>query len=186
MCIVNSEDPIVALQLEQKKTIVSEVSQVAANAHSAIAAEYRGLTVSELTELRAKARETGVYLKVVKNTLAKRALEGTPYECMRDGLVGPLMLAFSQEDPGSAARLVKNFAKENDLLAVKMISIGGELFDASELSKLSSLPTKEQGISLLMAVMKAPIEKFVRTLNEPHAKLVRTIAAVRDQKQAAG
>ena len=186
VCIVNSEDPIVALQLEQKKTIVSEVSQVAANAHSAIAAEYRGLTVSELTELRAKARETGVYLKVVKNTLAKRALEGTPYECMNDGLVGPLMLAFSQEDPGSAARLVKNFAKENELLAVKMISIGGELLDPSELSKLSSLPTKDQAISLLMAVMKAPVEKFVRTLNEPHAKLVRTIAALRDQKQAAG
>jgi len=186
VCIVNSEDPTVALQLEQKKTIVSEVSQVAAIAHSAIAAEYRGLTVSELTELRAKARETGVYLKVVKNTLAKRALEGTPYECMNDGLVGPLMLAFSQEDPGSAARLVENFAKENDLLAVKMISIGGELLDASELSKLSSLPTKDQAISLLMAVMKAPVEKFVRTLNEPHAKLVRTIAAVRDQKQAAG
>ncbi len=186
VCIVNSEDPIVALQLEQKQAIISEVSQVAADAHSAIAAEYRGLTVSEITELRAKARETGVYLKVVKNTLAKRALEGTPYECMRDGLVGPLMLAFSQEDPGSAARLVKDFAKQNDLLAVKMISIGGELLDASELTKLSSLPTKDQAISLLMAVMKAPVEKFVRTLNEPHGKLVRTIAAVRDQKQAAG
>ena len=175
-----------ALQLEQKQAIVSEVSQVAADAYSAIAAEYRGLTVSELTELRAKARDTGVYLKVVKNTLAKRALEGTPYECMRDGLVGPLMLAFSQEDPGSAARLVKDFAKQNDLLAVKMISIGGELLDTSELTKLSSLPTKDQAISLLMAVMKAPVEKFVRTLNEPHAKLVRTIAAVRDQKRAAG
>lgn len=186
VCIVNSEDPIVALQLEQKQAIVAEVSQVAAVAHSAIAAEYRGITVSELTELRAKARETGVYLKVVKNTLAKRALEGTPYECMRDGLVGPLMLAFSQEDPGSAARLVKDFAKQNDLLVVKMISIGGELLDASELTKLSSLPTKDQAISLLMAVMKAPVEKFVRTLNEPHGKLVRTIAAVKDQKQATG
>ena len=175
-----------ALQLEQKQAIVAEVSQVAADAHSAIAAEYRGLTVGELTELRAKARETGVYLKVVKNTLARRALEGTPYECMRDGLVGPLMLAFSQEDPGSAARLVKDFAKQNDLLAVKMISIGGELLDASELTKLSSLPSKDQAIGLLMAVMKAPVEKFVRTLNEPHGKLVRTIAAVKDQKQAAG
>jgi large subunit ribosomal protein L10 len=176
----------VALQLEQKKAIISEVSQVATDAHSAIAAEYRGLTVSELTELRAKARESGVYLKVVKNTLAKRALEGTQYECMRDGLVGPLLLAFSQEDPGSAARLIKDFTKQNSLLAVKMISIGGELLDASELTKLSNLPTKDQAIGLLMAVMKAPVEKFVRTLNEPHAKLVRTIAAVRDQKQAAG
>lgn len=186
VCIVNSEDPTVALRLEEKKAIVSEVMQVATDAHSAIAAEYRGITVSDLTDLRAKARKEGVYLKVVKNTLARLALKGTPYECMREGLVGPLMLAFSQEDPGSAARVVKDFAKENDLLAVKMISIGGELLDASELAKLASLPNKEQGISLLMAVMKAPIEKFVRTLNEPHAKLVRTIAAVRDQKQAAG
>ena len=175
-----------ALQLEQKQAIVAEVAQVAADAHSAIAAEYRGITVSDLTELRAKARATGVYLKVVKNTLAKRALEGTSYECMSDGMVGPLMLAFSQEDPGSAARLVKDFAKQNDLLVVKMISIGGELLDASELTKLSSLPTKDQAISLLMAVMKAPVEKFVRTLNEPHGKLVRIIAAVKDQKQAAG
>jgi len=174
----------VALRLEEKKAIVSEVMQVANGAHSAIAAEYRGITVSDLTDLRAKARKEGVYLKVVKNTLARLALEGTPYECMREGLVGPLMLAFSQEDPGSAARIVKDFAKENDLLAVKMIAIGGELLDASELAKLASLPNKEQAISLLMAVMKAPIEKFVRTLNEPHAKLVRTVAAVRDQKQA--
>ncbi len=175
-----------ALQLEEKKAVVAEVSQVAADAHSAIAAEYRGITVSDMTELRAKARQQGVYLKVVKNTLAKRALEGTPYECMREGLVGPLLLAFSQEDPGSAARLVKDFSKENDLLAVKMISVGGELYDASELTRLSKLPTKEQAISMMMALMKAPIEKLVRTLNEPHAKLVRTVAAVRDQKQAAG
>ncbi len=175
-----------ALRLEEKKEIVSEVAQVASDAHSAIAAEYRGLSVSELTELRARARQQGVYLRVVKNTLAKRALEGTPYECMRDSLVGPLMLAFSQEDPGSAARLVKDFSKENDLLAVKVISIGGELLDASELTRLSKLPTKEQAISMVMAVMKAPIEKFVRTLVEPHAKLVRTVAAVRDQKQAEG
>lgn len=175
-----------ALRLEEKKAIVSEVAQVATDAHSAIAAEYRGLSVDELTDLRSKARQQGVYLKVVKNTLAKRALEGTPYECMRDSLVGPLMLAFSQEDPGSAARLVKDFSKENDLLAVKVISIGGELLEASELTRLAKLPTKEQAISMMMAVMKAPVEKFVRTLAEPHAKLVRTVAAVRDQKQAEG
>ncbi|MGI9227628.1 MAG: 50S ribosomal protein L10 [Gammaproteobacteria bacterium] len=175
-----------ALRLEEKKAIVSEVAQVATDAHSAIAAEYRGLSVDELTELRSKARQQGVYLKVVKNTLAKRALEGTPYECMRDSLVGPLMLAFSQEDPGSAARLVKDFSKENDLLAVKVISIDGELLEASELARLAKLPTKEQAISMMMAVMKAPVEKFVRTLAEPHAKLVRTVAAVRDQKQAEG
>jgi large subunit ribosomal protein L10 len=176
----------VALRLEDKKAIVSQVMQIAKDAPSAIAAEYRGLSVSELTEFRAKAREQGVYVKVVKNTLAKLALEGTPYECMREGLVGPLMLAFSQEDPGSAARLIKGFAKDNKLLVVKMISIGGELLEASELAKLASLPTKDQGISLVMAVMKAPIEKLVRTLAEPHAKMVRTVAAVRDQKQATG
>ena len=175
-----------ALRLEDKKAIVSQVMQIATDAPSAIAAEYRGLSVSELTEFRAKAREQGVYVKVVKNTLAKLALEGTPYECMREGLVGPLMLAFSQEDPGSAARLIKGFAKDNKLLVVKMISIGGELLEACELAKLASLPTKDQGISLVMAVMKAPIEKLVRTLAEPHAKMVRTVAAVRDQKQATG
>lgn len=175
-----------ALRLEDKKAIVSQVMQIATDAPSAIAAEYRGLSVSELTEFRAKAREQGVYVKVVKNTLAKLALEGTPYECMREGLVGPLMLAFSQEDPGSAARLIKGFAKDNKLLVVKMISIGGELLEVSELAKLASLPTKDQGISLVMAVMKAPIEKLVRTLAEPHAKMVRTVAAVRDQKQATG
>lgn len=173
-----------ALNLETKKEIVSEVAAVAADAHSAIAAEYRGLGVEELTELRSKARQSGVYLRVVKNTLAKRALEGTEYECMRDGLVGPLILAFSQEDPGSAARVVKDFSKEHELLKVTMLSIGGQLLEPSELSRLAKLPTKEQAISLLMAVMKAPVEKLARTLAEPHAKMVRTFAAVRDQKQA--
>ena len=125
-----------------------------------------------------------MYVRVVKNTLAKRALEGTEFECMNDGLVGPLILAFSQEDPGSAARVVKDFSKEHDLLKVKMLSIGGQVLEASELERLASLPTKDQAISMLMAVMKAPVEKFVRTLAEPHAKMVRTVAAVRDQKQA--
>ena len=173
-----------ALNLAGKKEVVSEVAAVAAEAHSAIAAEYRGLGVDELTELRSKARQGGVYVRVVKNTLAKRALEGTEFECMNDGLVGPLILAFSQEDPGSAARVVKDFSKEHDLLKVKMLSIGGQVLEASELERLASLPTKEQAISMLMAVMKAPVEKFVRTLAEPHAKMVRTVAAVRDQKQA--
>ena len=173
-----------ALNLETKKEIVSEVAAVAADAHSAIAAEYRGLGVEELTELRSKARQGGVYLRVVKNTLAKRALEGTDYECMRDGLVGPLILAFSQEDPGSAARVLKDFSKEHELLKVTMLSIGGQLLEPSELSRLAKLPTKEQAISMLMAVMKAPAEKLARTLAEPHAKMVRTFAALRDQKQS--
>ncbi len=172
------------LNLEDKKAIVSEVAEVASSALSAIAAEYNGLTATEMTELRAKARESGVYVRVVKNTLARRAVTGTEFECMSEALVGPLVLAFSQEDPGAAARLISDFAKENDKLAVRLVSIGGKLLDAGEIDRLAKMPTKEQAISLLMSVMKAPVTKFVRTLAEPHAKLVRTIAAVRDKKQA--
>ena len=173
-----------ALNLEDKKKVVSEVAAVAAEAHSAVAAEYRGLEVDALTELRKKAREGGVYLRVVKNTLARRAVAGTEFECMSDGFVGPLLLAFSQEDPGAAARVIKDFGKEHDLLKVTMLSIGGELLQPTDLERLASLPTKDQAISMLMAVMKAPVEKFVRTLAEPHGKMVRTVAAIRDQKQA--
>lgn len=172
------------LNLEDKKSIVAEVSAVAAEAHSAVAAEYRGLTVEEMTQLRVQAREGGVYLRVVKNTLARRAIEGTEFECMKDGLVGPLVLAFSQEDPGSAARLIKEFAKEHDNLVAKLVSVGGEMLAAGEIERLASLPTRDQAISMLMAVMKAPAEKLARTLNEVPGKLVRTVAAVRDQKQA--
>lgn len=174
-----------ALKIDDKKIIVEEVAAIAAEAHSAIAAEYRGLTVTEMTALRKTARETGVYMRVVKNTLARRALEGTEFECMQDGLSGPLLLAFSMEDPGSAARVISDFTKEHDQLVTKLVSIGGQLYEASELKRLASLPNRDQAISMLMAVMKAPVEKFVRTLAEPHAKLVRTVAAVKDQKQAA-
>jgi large subunit ribosomal protein L10 len=172
----------VALSLADKKQIVSEVAAVAESAHSAVAAEYRGLTVEEMTDLRVKAREGGVYLRVVKNTLARRAFEGTEFECMSDQLIGPLVLAFSQEDPGSAARVIKEFAKEHDKLEVKVLAVGGEALAASELDKLASLPTRDQAISMLMAVMKAPLDKFARTLNEVPGKLVRTVAAVRDAK----
>ena len=174
-----------ALSLEQKKAVVAEIASVAANAHSLVVSEYIGTTVDAFTEMRSEARKTGVYLKVAKNSLVKRAVEGTDFECVKDSLVGPMIYAFSQEDPGCAARLIKEYAKKNDKLITKVVSIGGKVFDASELSRLASLPTKEQAISQLMSVMKAPIEKFVRTMAEPHAKMVRTIAAIRDQKQAA-
>ncbi len=174
-----------ALKLDDKRSVVEEVAAVAAEAHSAIAAEYRGLTVIELTALRKTARETGVYLRVVKNTLAKRAVEGTEFECMKEGLVGPLILAFSMEDPGCAARLISDFSKENNKLVTKVVAIGGQLYDASEIKRLASLPTYDQAVSMLMSVMKAPVEKFVRTLAEPHAKMVRTVAAIKDQKEAA-
>lgn len=174
-----------ALRLDDKKAVVEEVAAIAAGAHSAIAAEYRGLTVTELTELRKRAREMGVYLRVVKNTLARRAVEGTDFACMQKGLVGPLILAFSMEDPGAAARLISDFSKTYNKLETKLVAIGGHLYGASEIKRLVSLPNREQALAMLMGVMKAPIEKLVRTMAEPHAKLVRTIAAVRDRKQAA-
>ena len=174
-----------ALTLEQKKAVVAEVSEVAKSAHSAVAAEYRGITVEKMTEMRAKARSEGVYLKVAKNTLVKRAVEGTEFECMAEELTGPLLFAFSIEDPGAAARLIKDFSKGEDKLVVRLVAMGAKLYQASELERLASLPTRDQAIAMLMGVMKAPIEKFVRTLAEPHTKLVRTIAAVRDSKQAA-
>lgn len=174
-----------SLSLAQKQAVVAEVAEVASGALSAVAAEYRGLSVADMTTLRAKAREAGVAIRVVKNTLARRAFEGTEFECMNDALVGPLVLAFSQQDPGSAARVVRDFAKSNDKLVAKVIAISGELVDAAQIERVASLPTRDEALSLLMAVMKAPIEKFVRTLNEPTAKMVRTIAAIRDQKQAA-
>ena len=174
-----------ALNIEQKKAVVAEVADAAGKALAAVAAEYRGLTVEEMTELRAKAREDGVFVKVAKNTLVRRAVEGTEYECMQDSLTGPLLFAFSMDDPGAAARLVKDYSKDHDKLIAKLVAVGGELYDASELERLSNLPTYDQAIAMLMGVMKAPIEKFVRTLAEPHTKLVRTVAAVRDAKQAA-
>lgn len=174
-----------ALNLEQKKAVVAEVAEVAAKALAAVAAEYRGLTVEEMTDLRVKARASGVYVKVAKNTLVRRAVEGTDYECMQEALTGPILLAFSMDDPGAAARLVKEYSKDHQKLIARLVAVGGQLFDASELERLSTLPTYDQAIAILMGVMKAPIEKFVRTLAEPHAKLVRTLAAVRDAKQAA-
>lgn len=174
-----------ALTLEQKKAVVAEVAEVAQSAHSAVAAEYRGLTVSEMTDLRRKARDGGVYLKVAKNTLVRRAVEGTDFECMSDELTGPLLFAFSLEDPGAAARLIKEVAKGNDRLITRLVAVGAQVYGAEELERLSKLPTRDQAIAMLMGVMKAPIEKFVRTLAEPHAKLVRTVAAVRDSKEAA-
>ncbi len=174
-----------ALNLEDKKALVAEVAEVAAVAQSVVAAEYRGLTVGQMTELRAKARAQGVYLRVVKNTLARRALAGTTFEQVGPKLKGPLVLAFSKDDPGAAARLVKDFAKANEKLTATLVSLGGQVLAAEELDKVASLPTREQALSMLLGVIKAPIQKFVATLAEPPAKLARTLAAVRDQKQAA-
>ncbi len=174
-----------ALNLEDKKALVAEVSAVAARAQSVVAAEYRGLTVSQMTDLRAKARAAGVYVRVVKNTLARKAVAGTSFECIGPVLKGPLVLAFSKDDPGAAARVVKAFAKDHDKLVATAVSLGGQLLKASDLDKVASLPTREQALAILMGVMKAPIQKLVGTLAATPSKLVRTLAAVRDQKQAA-
>lgn len=146
-----------ALKLEQKQAIVAEVNQAAGKALSAVVADYRGLTVGEMTELRAKARSSGVYLKVIRNTLAKRAMEGTDYECLKTALVGPTLVAFSQQDPGAAARLLKEYSKTFVRLEVKAVSIGGALFGADQLDRVATLPTRDEALSLLMAVMQAPI-----------------------------
>jgi large subunit ribosomal protein L10 len=174
------------LNLEDKKALVAEVSGVAATAVSVVAAEYRGLTVAQMTELRAKARASGVYMRVVKNTLARKALTGTTFEPIGPSLKGPLVLAFSKEDPGAAARLVKDFARANEKLVATIVSIGGQVLPGKDIDKVASLPTREQALSMLLGVIKAPIEKLVRTMAEPPAKLARTLAAYRDQKQASG
>lgn len=175
-----------ALRLEDKKALVAEVNEVASKALSAVAAEYRGLTAGKFDILRSKARANGIYLHVVKNTLAKRAVAGTEFECLGPALTGPLVLGFSLEDPGAVGRVIKDFAKENDALVVKAVAVGGNLYGPKDIERLASLPTKEQALAQLMGVMKAPIGKFVRTLAEPTAKFVRTVQAVADkQKEAA-
>ena len=175
-----------ALNLEDKKALVAEVAAVAQKAQSVVAAEYRGLTVSQMTELRAKARKQGVYMRVVKNTLARKALAGTSFETMGPKLKGPLVLAFSKDDPGAAARVVKDFAKAHEKLVATLVSLGGQVLPGGDLEKVASLPTREQALSMLLGVLKAPITKLAGTLAAPASKLARTVAAVRDQKQAAG
>jgi large subunit ribosomal protein L10 len=174
------------LDLEGKKALVAEVSAIAAKAQSLVAAEYRGLTVTEMTQLRAQARGQGVYVRVVKNTLARRAVAGTMFENISSVLKGPLVLAFSKDDPGAAARLVKGFAKDHDKLVATAVSLGGQLLPAKDLDRVASLPTRPQALAKLMGLMKAPAQKLAGTLAATPSKLVRTLAAVKEQRQAAG
>jgi len=170
-----------ALNLEEKKALVAEVNSVAASAHSAIAAEYRGLTVGEMTELRAEARNSGVYIKVVKNSLARLAVEGTEFQCMKERLSGPLLLAFSKEDPGSAARVIKGFSKDHDKLVTVSVSIGGELYDATDLDRLAALPTLDEARAMFLRTLNGPLTQLVRVLAEPAAMLARTVQARSEQ-----
>lgn len=171
-----------ALGLEAKKEIVAEVSDVASQALSIAVAEYRGMEVADLTALRVKAREQGVYLRVIRNTLAKRGLADSKFADIDSALTGPLIYGFSLEAPGGAARLFKDFAKDNDTLKVTALSIGSGLLGPEKLDAVASLPTRDEALAKLLATFKAPIGKFVRTINEVPTKFVRVLAAIKDIK----
>ena len=173
-----------ALNLTQKQEVVAELASVAAKAVSLVASEYAGLTVEQLTEMRKKARESGVFLKVAKNTLVSRAVAGTDYECVKPSLVGPLLYAFSHEDPGAAGRLIKEFAKGNEKLLPKIVAVGGKQYPGSHVDVLASLPTRDQALSLLLSVLVQPATMFVRVTAEPATQLARVIGAVGQQKAA--
>ena len=174
-----------AIRLEDKKAIVADVNETASNALSLVIADARGVTVGAMDALRKQARENGVNLRVVRNTLARRAIQGTEFECVSDALVGPSIFGFSMEDPGAAARIFKDFAKQQEAFEVKALSVGGKLLDASQIDALAKLPTRDQALSQLMSVMIAPVTKLARTFNEIPSKVTRAVAAVRDQKQEA-
>ncbi len=173
-----------ALALEGKKQIVSEVNETASAALSLVVADARGVTVTDITELRAKARAEKIELRVVRNTLAKRAFTDTEYECVNDALTGPSLFGFSMEDPGACARLFKDFAKENENFEVKALAVGGEMMGADKIDVLAKLPTRDQALASLAAVMIAPVTKLVRTFNEVPTKVTRVVAAVKDKKEA--
>ena len=179
---VNKKEEQMALKLDDKKAIVSEVAKVASSALSAAVANYRGLTVGQMDDLRSKARESGVYLRVVRNTLAKRAVVGTDFECMQDVFTGPLVLAFASEEPGAPAKLFKDFTKSVKEFEVKHFAMGGALYGSDKMDDLSKLPNREEALGLLLNVMMAPITKLVRTVNEPTAQAVRVFAVVGESK----
>jgi len=174
-----------AIGIEDKKAIVAEVNEVASGALSVVLADYHGVEANDMTGLRKQARDGGVYLRVVRNTLAKRAVEGTEFECVGDVLTGPTILAFSLEDPGAAARLLKDFAKEQQAFEIKALAVGGELLGADQIDRLAKLPTRDQALAMLAGVIQAPITKLARTFNEVPSKITRAVAAVRDQKKDA-
>lgn len=174
-----------AIRLEDKKAIVASVNENAVNALSLVIADARGVPVANMDALRKLARENNVRLQVVRNTLARRAIEGTEFECVSESLKGPSIFGFSMEDPGAAARIFKDFSKTNEEFEVKALSVSGQLLDASQLDVLATLPTRDQALAMLMSVMIAPVTKLARTLNEVPSKVTRVVAAVADQKKDA-
>ena len=174
------------IRLEDKEAIVAEVNETATLALSAVMADYRGGPVDSMTTLRQQARDAGVHVRVIRNTLAKRAFQGTEFECLSDALLGPNILAFSIEDPGAGARIFKEFAKENESFEIKALSVGGKVLPPDQIDVLAKLPTRDQAISILMSVMQAPVTKLAKALNDVPGRVTRLIAAVRDQKQQEG
>ena len=173
-----------SLNLEEKKAVVAEVSEQVAKAQSIVVAEYRGLQVSEMTKLRAQARTSGVYLRVLKNTLVRRAVDGTPFSGLAEQMVGPLVFGISA-DPVAAAKVLNDFAKANDKFVIKGGALPNQVMDVNGIKALATLPSREELLAKLLGTMQAPVAQFVRTLNEVPTKFVRGLAAVRDQKQAA-
>lgn len=173
-----------SLNREQKRTVVAEVTKVVAGAQAAVLVEYRGLTVAQMTRLRAQARQAGVYVKVVKNTLARRAVEGSGFDCLKQHMVGPLAFAMST-DPVAVAKVLSEFAKDNDKLRITVGAMNGQLMSTADIQALAKLPGREQLLAMLLGTLQAPAQKFVQTLNEVPASFVRALAAVRDARQAA-
>lgn len=171
-----------AVTLATKKKVVAEIAEVASKAISAVIVDYRGLTVNQMTELRREARKIGVYVRVIRNTLARRAFSNTEFSCLDEMLEGPVFLAFSLEAPSDAARMLKEFIKTFEQLKVKGLAVNGKAYEPIHFEAIASLPTRNEALAKLMYIIKAPVEKLARTLAEPHAKLVRTIAAIKDTK----
>ena len=171
-----------SLNLEEKKEVVAEIAERLTKAQAVVLAEYRGLAVEQITVLRSQARASNVYLRVLKNSLARRAVQGTPFEKLSDQMVGPLAYGIS-DDPVAAAKVLHAYAKGNDKLVIKGGAMPGYVMTAKEVGNLATMPGREQLLAMLMGTMQAPVTKFVQTLNEVPSKFVRTVAAVRDQKE---
>lgn len=178
---ITDGESTLSLNLDQKKAVVAEVSTKVAEAEAVVIAEYRGLEVGQMTQLRAKTRESGIYFRVLKNTLVRRAVAGTPYAGLSDHMIGPLAYGIGS-DPVKVAKVLHEFAKANNKLVIKIGAMGDKLMSASDIAALAVLPGREELLSKLLGTMQAPIAKFAQTLNEVPTKFVRAVAAVRDQK----
>jgi large subunit ribosomal protein L10 len=174
----------VALSKNEKEKIVQEVKEVASSASSLVISDARGLKVSELSEIRTKANQSGIHIQVIKNSLAKLAFEGTDFGCSDEVLFGPSLFAFSFEEPGAAAKLLKTYAKNFDELEIKALVVEGQLLDGSQIDILATLPSKDEAYGLIANVLQAPVSKFATLLNEVPSKLARVLSAVRDNKEA--